>query len=324
LGKNAPAKPDYAGAAQQQAQSSQQNVAQQTTANRANQNNAFGGSSQWSQDPNTGQWTQNAALGGALVGAAGTLEGQVAQNAGTPIGTGDQARQQAISGIFGSEMGQLNPQFQLQNEQNATQLANEGLSPGSAAARAQNNQVQQGQNQAELGALGQATEQGTAAQQATFNENLQAHNNPLSQLQGLQGFAGQSGYNQAGQADPLQALQASQAQFGANTQLANQQNQQMGQLGQAGGQVAQMLPYLLSALSDERLKRDIIREPAEAYPGVPWATWAWRHPASKAHLGRFRGVIAQDVQRVAPHLVNVRPDGFLEVRYAEMMGVANG
>ena len=56
-----PQAPNFTQAAQQTADSSQQNVNQQTLNNRANQNNPFG-SLNWTQDPTTGQWTQNVNL----------------------------------------------------------------------------------------------------------------------------------------------------------------------------------------------------------------------------------------------------------------------
>ena len=246
MGKQgAPPAPDYTGAAQQQAASSAANVGAQTTANRANQTNAFGASSNWTQGPN-GQWTQSAGFGGPLGQAEQGLAGLAAGNAGQPIMSGDQARQQAVQGIYSSERQQLDPQWQQAAEMNTAQLANQGLDPTSAAARAQNNQFGQARNQAYGQALGQAEQQGTAAAQEAFGENLAQHNNPLQQLQALQALSGQSGYNAAGLADPTQYLQAANLGGQYGIQAAQMNNQIAGEIGGGiGGLVSGALPFLL-------------------------------------------------------------------------------
>lgn len=79
--KSTPAPPDYTGAAQAQAESSQKSTTDQTWANRPDQNNPWG-SSKWQaetvKDPTTGQdvtkWTQNTTVDPRLQGA---LDSQV-------------------------------------------------------------------------------------------------------------------------------------------------------------------------------------------------------------------------------------------------------
>lgn len=245
MGKQAPPPPNYQGAAQQQAQSSQQNVGAQTTANRANQTNALGATSQWTVDPATGQWTQQSSLGGPLGQAAGSLEQQVMQGAGQPLDNGLQAGQQAAQTLYGSERAMLDPQWQQASEQNQAQLANQGLDPTSAAARAQNNQFNAAQNQAYSQAMGNAMQLLPQEQQVTFGENLAQRQLPLQQLGALQGLAGQSGYNAAGLAEPMQALEAANLGGNYGLQAANFNAQQMGELGQGIGGLMTSLPFLL-------------------------------------------------------------------------------
>jgi hypothetical protein len=84
--KSGPPAPDYTGAAKAQAESSQEQVAQQTWANRANQTNPWGSTS-WSAnkaiDPSTGkpvtQWTENTTLDPRLQSA---LDSQIALQGG--------------------------------------------------------------------------------------------------------------------------------------------------------------------------------------------------------------------------------------------------
>ena len=61
--------------------------------------------------------------------------------------------------------------------------------------------------------------------------------------------------------------------------------------------------------SDSRLKTDIKRV-GTAANGLPLYTYRY-----KGHPERFKGVMAQDVQRVAPHAVHEFSDGYLAVDY---------
>ena len=205
--KQAPASPDYQGAAQQTANSSQGAVNQQTLSNRANQTNVLGATSQWNQGPD-GNWTQSSSLGSGLQGGVNNLEGQISSQG--PLDTGTQARDQAIQAAYGQATSRLNPQWQQSNEQLSSNLANQGLDPSSAAYRNAMQQQGQAQNDAYGSAMNSAIGQGTAAQQATFNENLQAQDAPYQQLQQLFGLGGQSGYNAAGQGQAANYLGAAQ------------------------------------------------------------------------------------------------------------------
>jgi hypothetical protein len=62
------------------------------------------------------------------------------------------------------------------------------------------------------------------------------------------------------------------------------------------------------ALSDERVKSDIHRGPGQVLPGVPEATFRY-----DGVPGKFRGVIAQDVERVRPDLVAQDAFGYKRV-----------
>jgi len=66
------------------------------------------------------------------------------------------------------------------------------------------------------------------------------------------------------------------------------------------------------AASDERLKVKVARESEEALPGVPFATWEWPDQPGVRH----RGVIAQDLEKVAPQYVLTRGDGVKFVDYS--------
>lgn len=241
--KSAPAAPNYTGAAQQQAASSQQVTGQQTLANRPNQTNAFGSNVSWQQGPD-GSWTQTQGFGGPLGGAVNSLQGQAAQNFSTPFSfgqfgqmdTGTAARDQAISGAYNQATSRLDPQWAQRSQQMSSQLANQGLDPNSQAARAAQLQFNQGRNDAYGSAMNNAIAQGTAAQQATFGENMQARqqaeqealtqrNMPLQEMQALQGLTAMPQFNQAGAAQATQYLPAAIAQGNYQLPAWEAQNQ---------------------------------------------------------------------------------------------------
>jgi hypothetical protein len=67
--------------------------------------------------------------------------------------------------------------------------------------------------------------------------------------------------------------------------------------------------------SDEKLKYDIVRYDTEIIPGVQIASWKWRHNDNVDF-----GVIAQDLQKVRPDLVE--DVGFLVVNYTGLLEAA--
>jgi hypothetical protein len=81
-----------------------------------------------------------------------------------------------------------------------------------------------------------------------------------------------------------------------------------------GGGIGAAVPVL----SDERFKADVVREAEEALPGVPFATWEWPDQPGVRH----RGVIAQDLERVAPEHVFTRGDGVKFADYSFLGGEA--
>lgn len=288
-GKNAPPV-DPTRAAQQQADQQKTLINQQTQANRPDINTQFG-SQQWTQGPD-GQWTMNAGLNGQLGGAANSLQGQIQAQAGQPIGNGDAARDQAINSAYGQATSRLDPQWQEQGEQLQTQLANQGLAPGSQAYNLAMQQFGQQKNDAYTSAMNSAVGQGTAAQQATFGENLQAANNPYSQIAALQGLTGTPGFNTAG------APQAPDLLGGANAYNSYNLGQQQvtNQLVTSGINGLTSAGAAAAGASDERVKTDVHRLPVQALPGVPFATFAYKQAPKQKYLG----VIAQDLERVAP------------------------
>lgn len=238
--------PDYNGAAQRQFDSNQQTWQQQQAANRPDQTNAFGTTSQWSQGPD-GSYSQQTQLGGQLGQYASGLQGQL-DGSWKPgqVMDGNAARDQAIQGAYGQATSRLDPQFRQREESQRAQLAAQGLSAGDAAFDNQMGNFGRDRNDAYTSAMASAIAQGTSAGNSAFQNNLAAHQQttadhqlPLQGLAALNQFTGQQGFQAAGQAQGLQALPAAQAQ--GNYQLQQQQQDAAnaggfwGGLGSLGG-----------------------------------------------------------------------------------------
>lgn len=340
-----PPMPDFMGLAQQQ-----------SYANRVNTNTPWG-SQQYSTrsviDPSTGKpvtvWDSNISLDprlqGALNAQMGTqqnlsqlaqgMSGGVADALSQPFSYGGiaaapdyrTAMNDAISANYNQATSRLDPQWDTREEQARTRLMNQGLDPGSEAYTAAMGDLGRQRNDAYSSAMANAITQGNQTAQTQFGIGMQGRQQalseyerqraqPLNELQAL--LAGQQvgmptfpdtaaagSYQGAGQ----QQYQALMNAWNAN-QAQNQAKQQ-GMLSLGAG--------LFSMFSDERMKEDIERLPVEALPGVPFASWRWKG------TGRIGiGVIAQDLEKVRPDLVNRDPDtGMLKVDYS-FLEVAHG
>ena len=111
----APAPPDFQGLAQQQANAQNQQVSQQTQANRPNQSSPFA-SLTWQVGPD-GRPMQSSQFSGALGGASSALQQQAAGALGSPLNfgsvpgltSGADARDQAITSAYGQATSRLDP-----------------------------------------------------------------------------------------------------------------------------------------------------------------------------------------------------------------------
>jgi hypothetical protein len=304
--KNAAPPPDYYGAAQATSNSSKDAVNQQTQANRPNQYTGFG-SNTWTKDAQ-GNWTQSTNLNPALGGALGNLQNQAYSNSQQPMDNGSAARDQAIKAAYGQATSRLNPQWSQSEEQLGSQLANQGLDPNSAAYRQAMQQQAFAKNDAYGSAMNSAIAQGTAAQQATFNENMASQMAPYQQMGYLQNFQnGMPGFNASGQYAPANYLGAAEAMGGYGLQAQQLQGQM------DADRMAGIGKFL--SMSDERVKTDIKRLPTEAYPGIPMATFKYKHAPERGH---HLGVIAQDVEKVRPDAVATDEGGIKHVNYSKL------
>lgn len=342
MGKSAGNVPQYEAGATRQAQASQTNVAQQTRENRPNIFTPWM-QQQWTTGPD-GTPVFSSGFGGGLQQGAQAATEQAGQALGqgldpslfARVGTGDEARQQAIESSFGQSLSRLSPMLAQRENAMQSRLANQGLSPTSQAYRAAASGFGRERNDAIQGALNSAISQGTdagntalmgniAASQANLGSAMAQRRAPIQDLGILQGLLQAPSFNQAGLAETPQFLQALMAQGNYRLQDANMQNQAWGSalgglFGAAGG-----LGGAAIMASDERLKTHIVRyRGVELLPGIPLATWEWLNSdsvrvAGMLPGGRGVGVIAQDVEKVRPDLVSVGEDGFKRVNYQPIL-----
>lgn len=293
----APPPPDYAGAAAQQAQASKEISNQQTWANRPTQNTPWGSTS-WNTsagvDPGSGQaitqWTQNETLNPNLQGA---LDSQISATRGrSDLAAGFQGRVQDdyskpfdYSGLpaqqgattqttdapaFAAQreqytnaaFDQMRPEHQRQEASTRTMLANQGLTPGSAAyntelerlggvqAQERWNAVNQGgieqqrMNQQMMSQQQQAFGQGGTVHQQAVAEEMQKRGMSLNEMNALMtgqqvgapqmpSFMGA----QAGQVPNYLGAATAQGQYNLNAaQMKNEGNAGLwGGLGQLAG-----------------------------------------------------------------------------------------
>lgn len=163
-----------------------------------------------------------------------------------------------------------------------------------------------------------ASQYDTAKNAQQFGQNMGARNSYLQQALAAFGGPQQSGLPQlpsapmSGGYQGAPVFQAGGQQYQSALDAYNAENASWNNFwsGLAGGGTtlgsAAILKY-----SDVRLKFDIVRLPHDTIPGVPWATWRWLHDGSPGF-----GVIAQDLERVAPQYVVTLPSGLKLVNYS--------
>jgi hypothetical protein len=232
---------------------STQNLANQGTAlfnaglNRANTTTPWGTQSySTSIDPNTGLpvVNQNVSLNPTLTGAQQTAQQSAAASLGRGAGSnvgqitgnvsqsmGDPAIQQAIQSQYNAQTGLLQPTFGMQSSMLDTQLANQGLQPGTDAYNNAKNLLAQQQNNAYTQIANNATQQGIGYQNQLFGQQLQnanlgnqAANQPLNQLLALNSGSQINAPNMAqSNAVPTDVLGAANLGYQGNVNAYNAQ-----------------------------------------------------------------------------------------------------
>lgn len=239
----------------------------------------------------------------ALAGGAGTLATNLQSQAGQPL---DWSQQQGFLNDLTDQ--NLDPVWERNMESQRTQLINQGLMPGSEGYRRAMDSFQRSRssayNDARLNNYSTALQSQLALRNQPINE-LSAF---LSGSQVSPSFTATSQTGVAG-TDIIGAIQ------GADAMRANSYNQQMNQWNNTFGGLFSLGGSAMKAFSDKRLKKDV-RSTGEKVAGIPIKTFGW-----KGKQGRDVGVLAQDVEKKYPHLVEMDPSGYRKVNYGGLMRI---
>jgi len=147
------------------------------------------------------------------------------------------AYNKAVNSVYGQAQSRLDPQWQQQQTQLETQLANQGIPQNSAAWNKAMTQFTQGKNDAYTSAFNNAVTQGSQVEGNLFNMGLQANQAGVGNALASGNFANQA---------QAQGFGEGLSNANLNNAAQNQQYQQMLQSGQfansaAGQQLAQAL-----------------------------------------------------------------------------------
>lgn len=220
---------------------------------------------------------------------------------------------------FGQGLANAN----LGNTAQGTQFQ-QGLASAQFGNQAQGQQFnQQSQTDAAVNALlGRNVGIANTARQQGISEEAYLRSLPLNELNSLRSGSQVAmptfGQYYSSGAQPAPIMDAAIAQGNQNNAINAQNNAStnaaVGSAAALAGSTASYWLPALMALSDERLKTDLIymgRHPL----GVTRYQWQWKDGS-----GYGVGVIAQDVAEVMPEAVLTGPDGFLRVNYAMIGG----
>jgi hypothetical protein len=280
----------------------------------------------------------NATVGNSIFGLGGVnsqLAGLGSQISPTAAQDANRQGQQAA---YAAQTQYLDPQFKQQQSSMESQLANQGLSPGSQAYDNAMTNFNNSKNQAYSNAANQSVLTGSQIGSQMLNNNLAAvgaQGNllnqqgvnygqqaslaqlPYSQLSSLAGLVpGNTGTAQSA-ANPANIAQAFQNQYqgqlngyNASTGASNSSKSGLFGLGAAA------MPMMGQMMSDRRLKTDIeavgpLKEGVNFYR----YRYVWDEPGTVRH-----GVMADEVKRVDPQAVVRTPSGFDAVNYDRLLG----
>lgn len=235
--------PDYTQLAMLQAQLDQQAADKTLVANRPNQVDMAGNTSNWTRDPTTGQWTQTQKLSGAnqqlldtsqqaqidaLRGVAGrgdfNFQGDPLMD---PVGNS--------SDIQNAWMNLLKPERTLARNGEIQRLKNQGLTEDSEAFQRAMLRLDQGDTDAQNKALIYGTQEygnqfgrSLNSRQQGFGEYQTDYAAPMQQYQGLMGIAAPSGqfgsFTTGANPGGANVYGAGQDQYAANVANANVKN----------------------------------------------------------------------------------------------------
>jgi hypothetical protein len=208
---------------------------------------------------------------------------------------------------------QLDPELKSQREALATQLANQGIPVNSEAYNSAMNRLERSQgeqlNNLSLQSLMAGIQTGEAQRQARFNE--------ISSLLGRSQVGAGVGFAQMqNNYQGLDLMGAEQAQLNRMSQETiarrNAQAQKTAAKWQAAGSA---IGGIAGAFSDKILKENIKFE-NKYENNLP--IYSFEYINKKYGVGRYQGVMAQDVEKIYPQAVLTSIEGYKMVDYSKI------
>lgn len=277
-----------------------------------------------------------------LIPAAQNIAGTAAQSASTPLNLNTPfsdtlnkspqlLNQDAVNAVYGQQKSFLDPQWDQQQKQLENQLSQQGIPVGSDAYNNAMKEFFNSKTQAYQAAQDTAIATGAqnanqmfnlalAGQQANIGQQELAQTEPIGVLQSLMGAAPPTPTQPVTtpSAVPISptdligatglstnaAMQGYQAQLAAQNANNGATAGLFGSLGSAA--------ILALALSDRRLKTDIVRD-GVLPSGIPIYVFRF-----KGDDTLWRGVMADEVERVMPDAVVYNDDGYAMVDYGKI------
>lgn len=243
-------------------------------------------------------------------------------------------------------MERLNPQLTQGRAALETQLANQGLQPGSEAYNRALDTATRQENDARLGVILNAGQEqsrlaGLARDKASFqnsvadqtfnaqqaqmtsqnnarsqylNELYAQRNQPINEISSLLSGAQVSSPNFVN----AQGVQVPTVDYAGliNQDYQNRLGAYQTKQAQSGGLIGGLLGFggQLASLSDKRAKKDVKKVGELKGHGLYEYSYRGKHDDGKRHIG----VMAQDVEKKRPDVVSRRPDGLRQVNYGAL------
>lgn len=260
-------------------------------------------------------------IGGGVLGNVGNAVSQPFNLEGLPNAPGSGDFTADRDAVVQTLIERNRPQMEQQRAKLETQLANQGIMPGSDAFKKRMDDLGRQENDFRLSAINAGgTEQnrlfglGTQARQQAISERSLQRSQPINEYATLLGLGGQVQAPQASFQPPQLAntdvMGPMNAQYQGQLANWNAQNQSrnstMGGLFGLGGSIAGALPW--ASLSDIRLKEDI------KYIGIEkgFPIYHFRYKSDPDTV--YRGVMAQDVMLTRPDAISWDGD-YMKVSY---------
>lgn len=234
-------------------------------------------------------------------------EGLAEQLSGSLNGNLDTNNEAVQKATFERGKALLDPTYKQQRRELMQELADQGLPIGSEGYNEALDRFDQSQNRAYTDLSQASIQTSEAVRQQRFNEISSLLGNAQIGGVGFQQFQPQmSGLDLFGAEQSRNQMANNNANLNKQLKQSNR-NALYGALGGAGSAA------IMAAFSDKNLKENI-EVIGQSESGIPICEFDYKD--KKFGTGRYRGVLAQDVEKIIPEAVITSDDGYRMVDYS--------